>query len=206
MSRQLHAEKASFLGGKARVSSLVIVLATVALALVVMLQGGKPATLPKTNFAQSAAGFPAAGPAPALPRPAEFASLRGLAAVRALDAATGSAVAFDAAHLRNVAAVRAADATVSGAGVAASYASLRGVAAARALDAANSRANASTAPHFRNVAAIRAVDAIVSPAIGHGALHLRNVAAVRTADAAQINATSARRGFRGVAAVRAAEF
>src|SRR5512146_498076 len=105
MSRQVHAEMASNLGGKERISGLLIALVAVALALVMMLRGGKPTVLSKTNLAQPASDFPAAGRAPALPHPVEFGSLRGVAAIRTLDGAIGSAVASDAANLRNVAAV-----------------------------------------------------------------------------------------------------
>ena len=96
------------------------------------------------NSPSPAAADPKAGRAPALANGEELGNLCGLAAIRALDSATGSAGVVRAAHLRNVAAVRVADATGRGAGAALAYTALRGVAGVRALDAVNSRAAVDT--------------------------------------------------------------
>jgi hypothetical protein len=146
MTQQVKAEKASNLRGKERVSGLLIASLAVALALVVMLQAVRPTALSTTNLAPPASDRSAASGAPALPNGAALETLRGVAAIRALDSATGSAGVSSAAHLRNVAAVRVADAAGRGAGAATAYAGLRGVAGVRALDAANSRADAATTP------------------------------------------------------------
>lgn len=146
MTWQAHAEKASNLRGKGRVLGLLIAALAVAVALVVMLPGGRPTALSTTNLAPPSSGLPAGNRAPALANGADLGSLCGLAAIRALDSATGSAGVVRAARLRNVAAVRVADATGRGVGAASAYAALRGVAGVRALDAADRGADVATTP------------------------------------------------------------